>query len=318
MLSVSVVICTWNRAASLRRTLESLRGIDRPASRVEVIVVDNNSKDDTRRVVDTWAAEATGWDVRYVFEPRQGKQFALNTGLAAASGDLFVFTDDDVTFERSWLVRIADAFAEKGVDLLGGITVPEFGRPRPVWYHPTMSAVVAEVNAGSQRLDDPPSDYAPSGTTLAVRRTVIDTVGGFSEQHFRHMDYEFGMRVRRAGFRARYDPAIVVHTAVPDLVFTKRYFRRWYFKQGIARSLEPVNGATLLAVPRWMWRQIGEEGVAASRAFVRRRRAEAFAHQLRIAHLMGYIASRWSRLWRPSSHLRWTERWSQKSGEVFR
>src|ERR1041385_9504474 len=103
MVSASVILCTHNRAGSLKRALASLSELEVPAGlEWELVVVDNNSTDDTRAVVELAAGQAR-LPCRYLLEPRPGKSFALNAGIAQALGKVLVFTDDDVTFDRGWL-----------------------------------------------------------------------------------------------------------------------------------------------------------------------------------------------------------------------
>ena len=316
---ISVIICTWNRAESLRATLRSLSTVEIPDHvDCEVVVVDNNSVDHTRRVVEECASLRPAISLRYCFEPRQGKQFALNHGIENAGGALLAFTDDDVHFDRGWIRAIVASFEDGCVDVAGGVTMPITSRPLPDWYGPEMSAVLAGVDLGPAILDCPPDDYVPAGTNLIVARRVIDAAGGFSERHYRHMDYEFGTRVRRLGFRVRYDPRLIVTTSVPSSILTRQYFRRWYFKQGIAASFDqPLHGSQVALVPRWMWRQLVEEAVGRVADTLRGDRRAAFAHEMRVAHLLGYMLSRWNLKLRPDAHDRWAARWSQKSNEQF-
>src|SRR5690606_33338417 len=107
--AVSVLICTYNRARLLTHTLESLRRIH-TARPWDVLVVDNNSTDDTAAVV---RACAPGYPVplRYAFEGRQGKSHALNTGIGAIESELIAFTDDDVRVAPGWLDAACDALS---------------------------------------------------------------------------------------------------------------------------------------------------------------------------------------------------------------
>ncbi len=104
-IKYSVVIATYNRAADLRDTLASLASL-RPDGPWEVIVVDNNSTDATREVVEQ-AARTFPVQLRYLFEREQGRSPALNTGIRAAHGDIIVTTDDDVRVPVDWLNRAA-------------------------------------------------------------------------------------------------------------------------------------------------------------------------------------------------------------------
>lgn len=94
--SVSVLICTYNRAPRLARTLDTFARLPPPRSyAADVVVVDNNSTDDTAAVIED-VSRRSAIPFRYAFEPRQGKGFALNAGLALARGDVLALTDDDV------------------------------------------------------------------------------------------------------------------------------------------------------------------------------------------------------------------------------
>src|ERR1700690_361651 len=102
-MDLSVVICTYNRSESLANTLRSLSVQLLPDTlQWEVLVLDNNSRDKTRAVVEEFCREFPG-RFRYVLEARQGKSHALNSGIREACGDIVAFTDDDVLLEPSWL-----------------------------------------------------------------------------------------------------------------------------------------------------------------------------------------------------------------------
>src|SRR5581483_1150647 len=107
--------------------------------RWDVIVVDNNSSDHTRDVVESRVA---GFPVplRYLFEPRQGKSNALNTGLAATDAAIIVFTDDDVRVGPGWLeASCRPMLDDPAIDYTGGPVRPIWERPRPSWLDATRS-----------------------------------------------------------------------------------------------------------------------------------------------------------------------------------
>src|SRR5829696_9022741 len=100
-MKFSVVIATYNRADELVRTLDSLRNLQ-VAEPWEVVIVDNNSSDNTKEVV-LKAAENFPVPLRYLHEPQQGRSAALNTGIKASHGEIIATTDDDVRVEPDWL-----------------------------------------------------------------------------------------------------------------------------------------------------------------------------------------------------------------------
>ena len=107
-MDISIIICTYNRCESLRRVLNDVQNLKVPKNiSYQVLLIDNNSKDGTRTVFEAMSAKSPGI-FKYVFEPRQGKSYALNTGIRLAAGEILAFTDDDVTLDSEWLVEITD------------------------------------------------------------------------------------------------------------------------------------------------------------------------------------------------------------------
>src|SRR5579862_1106876 len=105
-MKITVILCTYNRHQSLAAALESIADQHLPAGADwEVVVVDNNSSDHTREVVDQYCRKYPN-RFRYVFEPQPGKSYALNTGIREAKGDVLAFMDDDVTVEADWLQNL--------------------------------------------------------------------------------------------------------------------------------------------------------------------------------------------------------------------
>jgi glycosyltransferase involved in cell wall biosynthesis len=250
--SISVLICTYNRSALLRETLAALHTMHAPdACSVEIIVVDNNSTDATTAVV----AESIGrarFPVVLIQERKQGKSFALNAGLAAASGDVLALTDDDVLPAADWLVRIVQAFRTQDVTFVFGKVLPRWqSAPPPELLTPQAHAIwgpLAMVDYG-----DTPTRYTPTsrgqhlpiGANLAVLRSVLISVGGWrtdlgkvNNTLISGEDHEIFLRFRRRGcYAGYYDPEIVVRHLVPTQRLTRRYFRRWFYWHGKTMAL---------------------------------------------------------------------------------
>ena len=113
-MKVTVILCTYNRCGSLVRALESVAASQLPPSvEWEVLVVDNNSTDQTREVVADFARRHAG-RFRYVFEARQGQSHARNAGIQEAAGDVLAFTDDDIRVEPTWLAKLSAVFEAPG------------------------------------------------------------------------------------------------------------------------------------------------------------------------------------------------------------
>ncbi len=277
--SVSVIVCTYNRARILRATLAELCALDMPADcAAELIVVDNNSSDDTSAVIAR-AARESRIPIVPLREPRQGKSFALNRGLSLAHGQIVALTDDDVWVPRDWLARIVAAFREREVAFVFGKVHPRWEiQPPPELLTPRGRDVWGPLAA----LDygDAPAEYVPDridqrlpiGANLAFTRSALLSIGAWrtdlgkiDNTLISGEDHEIFMRLRRFGlYRGFYDPELVVRHRVPADRLTRRYFRRWFFWNGKTQALMLDNlfigldmsrTPHILGVPRFLYRQ---------------------------------------------------------------
>ena len=107
---LSVIVCTYNRSGYIFNVLESVARNLLPVSEYEVVVVDNNSTDNTRGEVERFARTWGDVRVSYVFEERQGLSFARNRGVEVAKGDVVVYVDDDALVNREFLASYKEFF----------------------------------------------------------------------------------------------------------------------------------------------------------------------------------------------------------------
>src|SRR5215467_674497 len=108
-MKITVILCTYNRCQCLKRALNSAAALVLPESvEWEVLVVDNNSNDQTRTTVEEFCDRYPG-RFRYLFEPRPGKSHALNAGIRESRADVFAFMDDDVVVDSNWLQNLTAA-----------------------------------------------------------------------------------------------------------------------------------------------------------------------------------------------------------------
>ena len=124
MPRISVIICTRNRAESLRATLETIGKLSVPEGwTVELLVVDNGSSDHTADVVRR--ASIPLMPVKHILEPRVGKSHAYNTGISTATGDVLLFADDDVRVPANWIEGMCRPMLHGGADAVaGGVVFP--------------------------------------------------------------------------------------------------------------------------------------------------------------------------------------------------
>jgi glycosyltransferase involved in cell wall biosynthesis len=269
-MNISVILCTYNRCQSLAKALDSAAASTLPDSvEWEVLVVDNNSTDQTSEVVEGFVRRHPD-RFRYYFEPRQGKSHALNAGVLQARGDILAFTDDDVTVEPTWLQNLTASLHNGKWVAAGGRTRPDRTFSPPRWL-----AIEERYAWGALAIFDRGQcacelTEAPSGNNMAYRREVFEKYGGFrtdlgprpgSRDPQKCEDSEFGSRLLAAGELLRYEPSAIVYHAVPESRLRKEYFLDWWFDK--ARSdirafgIKPATKWHLAGIPLALFRRLG-------------------------------------------------------------
>ena len=311
---VAVLIATYNRGRLLGETLDELaRSIVPDHLAWEVVVVDNNSTDDTRQVVIRRQSRFPV-PLRYVFEGQQGRSAALNTAIASTAASLLLCTDDDVRVDPGWLHAGWRALAN-GADYVGGPVVPIWEAPPPVWLDLTRAdlwGTIAILDYGAEHFRFEDRRLVPLGANMGMRRSLVDKVGGFRADLGRTTSRkvlgqevpELLARARAAGLHGVYVPAMAVHHHVPKERLTKAYYRRWWMGKGYSKAMfeasQPVTelGLDLRAVPhvgaipRFMFTDAFRDIVGWIRALLRRDPVERFRHAMRLAYLVGFVRAR--------------------------
>lgn len=317
-LDATALIATYNRSTLLDETLTHLAKMRvSPALTWDAIVIDNNSNDDTRAVVER---HIPNFPVRlqYLFEARQGRSSALNAGIAAATGRVLAFTDDDVRVVDGWLDAACAPLTsgDPAIAYSGGPVRPIWGAAPPDWLdldRGDLWGTIAIQNHGDRAFVYEEGRKVPLGANMAVRRDAFALIGGFRPDLGRTGGTlvlgqevpELLLRARAASLRGMYVPAMVVHHHIPAKRLTPAYFRRWWFGKGVSRAaldrMQPVTElgvdlrktTHLLGVPRFMYGSVVRDLVGMMKESLRGRRAAAFRHQMMVAYFAGYVWTRW-------------------------
>ncbi len=310
---LSVIIPTHNRPADLELVIDGLMRQQAGGVSYEVIVVDNNSRKETRAVVDRALARGTPVPLRYVREPRQGVSYARNTGVSIARSSLIAFLDDDGVPVPTWVREIKGAFEEHpDIDCIGCRVRPVWSTPPPSWLTPAQWGPIAIQDRPNPAPFD--RDHAFGcllSANLACCRAAFEQVGGFSPLYPRSQDREFELRLWSAGKRGLYLPIADVLVDVPGNRLTKDYHRRWQavvaHYHALMRYHDRLNPSgrliadgtynTWFRVPRFMYRACLRHMAAWLRAAVTGRADERFHEELRIRYYISFFRTRWPTTW---------------------
>jgi len=193
---ISVVVCSYNGSRTIRQSFEGLRNLDYPD--VEVIVVDDGSTDET-------AAIAGEYGFRLISTENRGLSNARNTGLAAATGEIVAYIDDDAFPDRDWLKYLAAKLMATDCAGAGGPNVapPCVGK---------IADCVANAPGNPMHVlvSDQEAEHLP-GCNMAFRRHILQAIGGF-DPRFRTAgdDVDLCWRIRQGGWTLAFAPAAMV------------------------------------------------------------------------------------------------------------
>lgn len=261
---VSVALCTWNRSALLRKTLEQFTLLE-PAEGFdwELLVVDNNSTDETPDVLEEFV---TRLPLRPLSEPSPGKSNAANLAVREARGEYILWTDDDVLVGADWVRQYVDAFRRyPECVVFGGRIDPWFEGTPPRWLSEGFRAVAGVYAAMDLNYPDGPApeSFYPFGANMAIRRAA----------HLRHpFDPRIGPQpggcipgeewmlvreLRRDGAQVVWVPEARVQHFIPRARQTEAYVRDYCYGGGkLLAKMETTRGLGLwFGRPLWLWRE---------------------------------------------------------------
>ncbi len=275
MTMISTIIATYNRAEVLKDTLDCL--LNQKTNNefdYEIIVVDNNSKDHTREVVRPYTARFPG-RLTYLFEPRQGKSYALNRAIKLVKGEIISCVDDDCLLGEAYLWNINRTFQEYGHDVgvLGGRILPKWiGGNCPTWLEQLFSQLTKfedgtfnwrkigfEGALGIMDFGNEPFilDYTQKdhpdiqffGANMAFRKEFLEKYGGFNITKRFSQDTEICERLFNAGVKGVYVPNASLYHKIPVIKVTPMFYYRWWFDRGVYSDFkETINFAFILKI----------------------------------------------------------------------
>lgn len=252
-MRVSVIICSLDRVARVRRCLAALVAQTAASEVYEVIVVDNGSRDGTCEMVR--AEFGSHPNVSVISEPERGLARARNTGWRAATGDIVSYVDDDAIPAPDFVAQVIRVFTTvtPRPGIVGGRIDPLWEAPRPPWLTRALAAYLTIVDWGPNAGPLVPGQQ-PVGCNMSAPRALIAAVGGFDVSLGRvgsrllsMEDSALGDAIRATGHSGYYDPAIVVQHCIPPERLTRAWMRRRVYWEGASLALHKGRSGSSLA-----------------------------------------------------------------------
>ncbi len=312
-MDISVVVATYNRSHLLDKAIQALLNQKTSGLEYEIIVVDNNSTDQTEETINSYVKHDSR--VRYIFEKRQGVAYGRNAGISAAQADLIAFCDDDVCVTEDWVQKIFEAFVRyPDAEFVGGRVLPVWTQSPPSWVTGKMPPLAFQDHGDAPVIVSRDEPRCLISACLAVRKRAIEKAGAFPLETQRVKesigsteDADWEAKVWHYGGHGMYVPEIVCFSEVPLSRLAKSYHRRWHLGHGrfnaLARRRDYEGGAwRFLDVPAFVYRQLLEAPMRMVGCLLAGQSASAFEHEMTMLFFIGFVKERWTTRFSPGAH----------------
>jgi glycosyltransferase involved in cell wall biosynthesis len=259
-MKITVAICTWNRAVMLESTLAAMRHLRIPDEvEWELLVVNNNCTDNTDGVISQYCRSLP---LRRIFESRQGQCHARNVAIREATGELLLWTDDDVLVDEAWLQEYyvaATLFPDAA--FMGGTIDPWFESPPPCWIQRNLKTlqgplVIRQLGSDNRILRD---DELPFGANMAFRTSILrqfpfDTSVGHVGHQLRGGDEtDVFERMCASGLHGVWVGTAKVRHFIPSSRMNVAFLAKWCRDHGSGQAVRWTGEgcAKLFGMPRW-------------------------------------------------------------------
>jgi len=241
-IKISIVICTYNRAQYLPDALDSLHHQTIDKQLYEIIVVNNNSTDNTAEVCEAYIKKYRDLSITYLLETKQGASFSSFRGAAIAKGELLCFMDDDAIAYPDYvekIIRFFDQTPDAGG--LGGRIIPRYIPAEPKWMSHFVSSLVGNFDYSKEVVVFSENKY-PLESNMIIRKKDFEAVGGFNINlpgvqgtlRIGGEGKEFFFKLKALGRIIYYNPQVIVEHVVETQKLTPEYMYR--VASGIGRG----------------------------------------------------------------------------------
>jgi glycosyltransferase involved in cell wall biosynthesis len=229
---ISIIVSTYNREKYLGSCLDSLAKQNFDKDLYEIILVNNNSKDNTEAICKDFSETHKDLKFRYIVERNQGLSYARNTGIKAASGSIILFIDDDAFALPDYLTEIYGFFVEyPDAKAIGGRIIPRFESARPAWMSKFLMPLLASLDMGDKMRSFPFNRY-PIGANMGFTKSIFEKYGYFNTDLGRKGELleaseekEIFSKLHSDHETIYYLPNACVYHIIPDQRLTRKFIR---------------------------------------------------------------------------------------------
>lgn len=240
---ISVIIPTYNRGNIITKTIYSFIEQSLPKENYEIIIIDNNSADNTREVIEEIIRSNKSPKIKYILEPRQGVHWARNRGAKETENEILYFTDDDMEADKNLLEEILKVFnLNDKIGTATGIVLPKFEINPPKWILRHCYNSILSLNPKKEKdLIFSSGDIGVFSCHQAVKKEVLTKAGGFNPENVKGKwigDGETGLNknIKRLGYKFAYTSKSIIYHLIPKERLDQKYINKRLANQASADS----------------------------------------------------------------------------------
>lgn len=252
---ISIIVCTYNRDKYLYGALQCIAANGFSADSYEIILVNNNSTDNTEKECIRFQSDYPEVNFRYFLETAQGLSFARNRGIKESRGEILLFLDDDSFVQKDYLVNIVRNLEDyPDADAFGGKIIPLFESDvTPEWLAKWNKSWISAIDLGNRVRLFKKGKY-PIGANMGIRRSCIEAVGDFNTKLGRSRKNLMGgeekdifNRIRNQGRKIYYFPDVEVQHVIPPSRTTKEFICKMGEGIGMSERIRTLD------ISRWSY-----------------------------------------------------------------
>jgi glycosyltransferase involved in cell wall biosynthesis len=234
-VKISLVICTYNRCRYLPEALQSVKLQQLSPDLFELIIVDNNSTDETAAISKAFITDNPSLQVRYCFEANKGLSHARNRGIKEARSHIVNYVDDDAILSVQYLQEMLHFFETHPATAgAGGKVIPKYEDGKePVWMNKYLYGFIGKVDHGNNIQQFSRNMKYPVGCNMAWRKELLEQCGGFNTNlQFRSDDKYIYHQVIKINPAVHYVPAAWLYHYIDAHRLELNNFKKLFLKTG--------------------------------------------------------------------------------------
>ena len=244
---LSILICTYNRCEILAECLDSLTRQTASPNDFEVLVINNNSPDQTQQVAESFIGKVP--NLRVLIEPQQGLSYARNRAYEEARAEWVLYLDDDALASENLVERALWTIEHHDYKMFGGVALPWYKYPKPYWYK---DKYLATNELPYKTVSKIHGNQFAIGCIMVIHKPTLVKYGGFDvrlgmtgDKIAYNEEVELQKRLRAEGIAIAHDPELFIQ----HLVAPYKLSVDWFFKSAFALGRDNVNSKNVSKHP---------------------------------------------------------------------